>query len=90
MKKSKSNYVYAQSKFNRHLVEHFEIEESIIGFDHGDFRQRIKDELAYLGLDTFELASKCYISHSRMQYLMYQNVHFSPGEIASIKKILGM
>jgi ribosome-binding protein aMBF1 (putative translation factor) len=55
-----------------------------------DFRSRIKDELAYLGMDYSELALKCYISSSRMMYLLTKKVNFLPNEISSIKKVLGM
>ena len=88
---SKPHHKYFQSKFNRELVEQFEIEESIIGFNHLDFRERIKDELSYLGLSYSELASKCYISTSRMAYVMdIKTSEFLPEEIKQIKKILGM
>jgi len=90
MKKTKVQHAYFQSKFNRDLVERFEIQESIIGFDHSDFRARIKHELSYLGLEPNELASKCYISSNRMYYLMQAGKQFLPNEIASIKKVLGM
>ena len=87
---TKPQHKYFQSKINRDFVEQFEIEESIIGFNHAEFKERIKDELAYIGLNYEELASKCYINPQRMQYLMLKNVEFLPNEIASIKKILGM
>lgn len=90
MKKTKVQHAYFQSKFNRDLVERFEIQESIIGFNHTEFRERIKHELSYLGLEPNELASKCYISSNRMYYLMQKGKEFLPNEIASIKKILGM
>ena len=87
---TKPQHKYFQSKINREFVERFIIEESIIGFDHASFKERIKGELAYIGLNYEELASKCYINPQRMQYLMLKNVEFLPNEIASIKKILGM
>ena len=87
---TKPQHKYFQSKVNREFVERFIIEESIIGFDHASFKERIKGELAYIGLNYEELASKCYINPQRMQYLMLKNVEFLPNEIASIKKILGM
>ena len=87
---TKHQHKYFQSKINREFVERFIIEESIIGFDHASFKERIKGELAYIGLNYEELASKCYINPKRMQYLMLKNVEFLPNEIASIKKILGM
>lgn len=87
---TKPQHKYFQSKVNREFVERFIIEESIIGFDHASFKERIKGELAYIGLNYDELASKCYINPQRMQYLMLKNVEFQPNEIASIKKILGM
>jgi hypothetical protein len=91
MRMSKPHHKYFQSKFNRELVERFEIEESIIGFDHNDFRKRILDELSYLGMEYSELASKCYVGTSRITYLMNtKNSEFLPSEIKSIKKILGM
>ena len=73
MKTTKSQHKYFQSKINRDFVERFIIEESIIGFDHVNFRKRILDELSYLGLELNELASKCYISTSRMSYVMNKN-----------------
>lgn len=88
---NKSQHKYFQSKVNRDLVERFIIEESIIGFNHLDFRERIKDELSYLGLSYSELASKCYISATRLSYVMNtKNSEFLPEEIKQIKKILGM
>lgn len=87
---TKPQHKYFQSKVNREFVERFIIEESIIGFNHAEFKERIKGELAYIGLNYEELASKCYINPQRMQYLMLKNVEFLPNEIASIKKILGM
>ena len=87
---TKPQHKYFQSKVNREFVERFIIEESIIGFDHASFKERIKGELAYIGLNYEELASKCYISSQRMQYVMLKNVEFLPNEIASIKKVLGM
>lgn len=88
---AKSQYRYSQSKTNRDLIERFEIEESIIGFNHSDFRERIKDEIAYIGLDLQELALKCRIDVSRMSYVMNKkNSEFLPNEIKQIKKILGM
>lgn len=90
MKTNNTHRKYFQSKINKDLVERFETEESIIGFDHANFKDRIRGELAYIGLNYDELASKCYINPQRMQYLMLKNVEFLPNEIASIKKILGM
>ena len=90
MKTNSSQHKYFQSKINKNFVEQFIIEESIIGFDHANFKERIKDELDYIGLSYEELASKCYINPQRMQYLMLKNVEFLPNEIASIKKVLGM
>lgn len=87
---NKTQHKYFHSKINRDFVERFIIEESIIGFDHNNFRERIKGELSYLGLELYELASKCYISSSRMSYIMNKNTQFLPSEINSIKKILGM
>ncbi len=90
MGKTKVQHKYLQSKINIDFVEQFEIQESIIGFNHSEFRDRIKHELSYLGLEPYELASKCYISSNRMYYLMQKGKEFLPNEIASIKKILGM
>ena len=90
MARAKVQCKYLQSKINRDFVEQFEIQESIIGFNHTEFRERIKHELSYLGLEPYELASKCYISSNRMYYLMQKGKEFLPNEIASIKKILGM
>jgi hypothetical protein len=90
MGRAKVQCKYLQSKINRDFVEQFEIHESIIGFNHSDFRDRIRHEMSYIGLDAFELASKCYVSENRMQYLLAKNVEFLPNEISSIKKILGM
>ena len=88
---NKSQHKYFQSKVNRDIVERFIIEESIIGFDHNEFRERILDELSYLGLDLQELALKCRVDVSRMSYVMNKrNSEFLPEEIKQIKKILGM
>ena len=90
METTKPEYMYFESKMNLVSTDTFEIHESIIGFDHGDFRGRIKDELSYLGMEYSELAFKCYISSSRMMYLLTKTTPFLPSEIKSIKKILGM
>lgn len=90
MRTTKPQHIYFQSKINKDLIERFEIEESIIGFNHDDFRSRIKEELAYLGMDYSELALKCYINSSRMMSLLTKNVKFLPNEISPIKKLLGM
>lgn len=90
MKKTKVQHAYFQSKINRDFVERFEIQESIIGFDHLDFRNRIKHELSYLGLDYTELGLKCYINSNRINSLLQKNIEFLPNEIKSIKKVLGM
>ena len=88
---NKSQHKYFQSKVNRDIVERFIIEESIIGFDHENFKDRILGELSYIGLNYSELASKCYISTSRLTYVMdHKNSEFLPNEIKVIKKILGM
>lgn len=88
---NKSQHKYFHSKVNRDIVERFIIEESIIGFDHNEFRERILDELSYLGLDLQELALKCRVDVSRMSYVMNKrNSEFLPEEIKQIKKILGM
>ncbi len=90
MGKTKVQHAYFQSKINRDFVERFEIQESIIGFDHESFKDRIRHEMSYIGLETYELASKCYISLNRLQYVMSKGKQFLPNEIASIKKVLGM
>lgn len=90
MGKTKVQHKYLQSKINRDFVERFEIQESIIGFNHSEFRDRIKHELSYLGLEPYELASKCYISSNRIYYLMIKGKEFLPNEISAIKKVLGM
>ncbi len=90
MGRAKVQCKYLQSKINRDFVERFEIQESIIGFDHTEFRERIRHEMSYIGLETYELASKCYISLNRLQYVMSRGKEFLPNEIASIKKVLGM
>lgn len=90
MKKTKVQHAYFQSKFNRDLVERFEIQESIIGFDHFSFKERIIDELNFLGISKEELAKSIYISKERMQSLLKGNIKFTLNEIWQIRKRLNL
>jgi len=68
-----------------------EIYESMIGFEHNSFRNRIKDELAYSGETREQLSKNCHIKLDRLKYLLEKkNTDFKRDEINKIKKHLGM
>lgn len=87
---NKTQHKYFHSKINRDFVERFIIEESIIGFDHLSFKERIIDELNFLGISKEELAKSIYISKERMQSLLKGNIKFTPNEISQIRKRLNL
>jgi len=63
--------------------------ESSIGFDNIDFRNRIQDELNFLGMEWSELAESCYLKRERIYELMKGNAEFEYYEINVISKRLG-
>lgn len=83
-------HVYFESKLNRQTEEKFIIYESIIGFNHQEFRLRIIDELNFLGMQKEELAQSCYIGSERLKSLLLNKMDFLPSEISEISKRLGM
>ncbi len=87
---TRKKYIYAQSNFNRVLIDIFYIKESIIGFNHNDFRIRILEELSYLGYEKEEFAKAIFIKNHRMLDLLNKSVEFTFEEVDKIKKKLGM
>ena len=83
-------HVYFDSKINREQKESFEIIESLIGFDHVDFRQRVKEEIKYIGMNYDELARNCYVDRERIIYVLTMKADFANEEIKRITKLLGM
>jgi len=63
--------------------------ESSIGFDNEDFRNRIQDEINFLGMEWSELAESCYLKRERIYELMKGNAEFEYYEINVISKRLG-
>jgi len=90
MIKNKANreHIYFDSSINKEK-EQFMILESAIGFNHSDFKNRILDELAFLGMEKQELAESCYLPHGRMILLLQGKANFEHYEINVISKRLG-
>ena len=79
-----------ESILNNSNERKFEIIESEIGFAHAEFRNRIKDELVFIGLEIFELAKSTYISNERMSSYLRGKNNLTTNEISRIKTRLGM
>lgn len=69
--------------------ESFVILPSSIGFSDIEFRLKIREELAYLGMTIEELAKASYISFMRMKTLIFSTGTFSHSEIKEISRVLG-
>jgi acetate kinase len=83
-------HVYFDSNINELKKPQDEIIiESSIGFNHSDFKNRILDQLQFLGLEWFELAESCYLKRERIYELMKGNAEFEYYEINVISKRLG-
>jgi len=83
-------HVYFDSNLNKDKKPIDEIIiESSIGFDNEDFRNRIQDELNFLGMEWSELAESCYLKRERIYELMKGNSEFEYYEINVISKRLG-
>ena len=70
--------------------ERFEVFQSEIGFNHVDFRIRIKDELRFIGLEISELAKSIYVDSERLSRYLRGADNLSTTEIQRIQKRLGM
>ena len=44
--------------------------QSVIGFNHKDFTQRIKEELEFLGMEQTEFAKSLYMTQNRISNLL--------------------
>jgi len=83
-------HVYFDSNINRDKKPIDEIIiESSIGFDNDDFRNRILDQLQFLGLEWAELAESCYLKRERIYSLLKGTEEFEYYEINVISKRLG-
>ena len=91
MKKTKNReHVYFDSNLNNDKKPIDEIiVESSIGFDNIDFRNRIQDELNFLGMEWSELAESCYLKRERIYSLLKGTEEFEYYEINVISKRLG-
>ena len=63
--------------------------QSIIGFNHKDFTQRILEELEFIGLEQTELAKSLYMTQDRMSRLLHNKTQYTSDEIFRISKRLG-
>ena len=63
--------------------------QSVIGFNHKDFTQRIKEELEFLGLERSEFGKSMYIGDDRLKRLLNNNASYTSDEIYRISKRLG-
>ena len=91
MVKKPIKHVYFDSKMNNRTIKEPEvILQSIIGFNHDEFRQIILDELEYLGISKEDLARNCYIGLDRMKGILIHKSKFSHSEITEITKRLSL
>ncbi len=88
--KNKANreHIYFDSSINKKKEVEI-IMESAIGFNNIDFRNRIQDELTFLGMEWSELAESCYLKRERVYNLMKLIDEFEFYEINVISKRLG-
>ena len=63
--------------------------QSVIGFNHKDFTQRIKEELEFLGLERSEFGKSMYIGDDRLNRLFNNKASYTSDEIFRISKRLG-
>lgn len=63
--------------------------QSIIGFNHKDFTQRILEELEFIGLEQTELAKSLYMTQDRISRLLHNRTQYTSDEIFRISKRLG-
>ena len=63
--------------------------QSIIGFNHQDFTQRIREELEFIGLEQTELAKSLYMTQDRISRLLHNRTQYTSDEIFRISKRLG-
>ena len=63
--------------------------QSVIGFNHKDFTQRIREELEFIGLEQIELAKSLYMTQDRMSKLLHNKTQYTSDEIFRISKRLG-
>ena len=63
--------------------------QSVIGFNHKDFTQRIKEELEFLGLERSEFGKSMYIGDDRLSRLFNNKASYTSDEIFRISKRLG-
>lgn len=63
--------------------------QSIIGFNHKDFTQRILEELEFIGLEQTELAKSLFMTQDRMSRLLHNKTQYTSDEIFRISKRLG-
>ena len=63
--------------------------QSVIGFNHKDFTQRILEELKFIGLEQTELAKSLYMTQDRMSRLLHNKTQYTSDEIFRISKRLG-
>ena len=63
--------------------------QSVIGFNHKDFTQRIREELEFIGLEQTEFAKSIYMTQDRMSRLLHNKTQYTSDEIFRISKRLG-
>ena len=63
--------------------------QSIIGFNHKDFTQRILEELEFIGLEQTELAKSLFMTQNRISNLLNNRTQYTSDEIFRISKRLG-
>ena len=63
--------------------------QSVIGFNHKDFTQRIREELEFIGLEQTEFAKSLYMTQDRMSRLLHNKTQYTSDEIFRISKRLG-
>ena len=63
--------------------------QSVIGFNHKDFTQRIREELKFLGIEQTEFGKSMYIGEDRFKRLITNKASYTSDEIFRISKRLG-
>jgi len=87
LKKPIEETVWLESKINGN-IEVFDTLPSQIGFDNFQFANRIKEEIAFIGLEPHEFCQSVYIKKDRMKKLLKGQTKFEYNEIKEITKRL--
>ena len=90
--RTRAEYSHVDSRMNSDYrqKEMYYVVESIIGFDHADFSERIIDQMKFIGLENPEVAKACKIDIVRFRNLLNNKLEYYSHEITAIRKILNL